>query len=152
MSTSSICVGAPRTAKTFAQNTGTWSAHSWERYSCVSAFGESSGALVVPGNQQNEVQLEGASYPAQREGQEGFSVGYASKETETWDLSLTAILFFLCAGTIQAGDWNAFCNFLLGKTRAAALQGACILQQQMKMGCSRRMLHFFLMRIAEILP
>lgn len=82
----------------------------------------------MPENQQNELQLEGAAHPAQTEGQDRFSVGYTSKGTGTLDPSLTAVLFFLCTGTIQAGDWNALCNFLLGKGRAAAMQGACILQ------------------------
>lgn len=64
------------------------------------------------------------------------------KGPRTLDPSLTARLFFLCTVTALAGDRNAFCRFLLGKGSTAAVQGACILQQQMKMGHLRRMLPF----------
>lgn len=58
------------------------------------------------------------------------------------DPSLTARLFFLYTVTTLAGDRNALCRFLLGKGSTAAVQAACILQQQMKMGHLRRMLPF----------
>lgn len=139
--TSSICVDAWRVAKTLAQNTGTLSAHSRESYSCVTRclWWKQWSA----GEPAEWATARGCCLPSpDREIRRIFFWLHKKENRNTGSLPDWHSSFPL-TGTIQAVDWNAFCNFLHGKRRAAVIQCAYILQQQMKMDHLRRMLPFF---------